>query len=554
MNKIRIANGGSGYAVGDQIYLQNKTNNSTFKALVTRVEDNTSAIETIRIIERGQSSSFQYANTIPTDIEENLARVYLSGTLSADDTNVYLNIVTEDQGAIQKVLISEIYDFEDFSLNTTMPYNIEGVTTSSGILVDKISSHQQNNVYHDFVPYALDAELDYSTDFKSLSNVVIESDSGSNAELEFNFKPLYQTAGFYEKLKGDLSGFTVLQDSIYFQVFSYEVLSSLSFDEWKSEFESLVHPTGLKPFNNVNTFEQTDGLPELTETNDVIYPADSFGYVLEEGVDVQDGVTLFTQDYVSEDFFLEDYVGAIEYEVSPSAGTPVASSIEFVEPVVFNDYILGQYNDITNDLINETMVDGQTYAIRGIYKKVFTVESGVDYAITVPVSSENGLNANDMFGNTLPNGTKVFHWNNEESQYDVTTTFSRGAWVNDTIRYNQGDEFIIRIDASGDPSYDISFDGIGNDDGVFVHFLGRDSASDKFERLGFGVILSPDLIVEYYDGYLTDGDEIIAEVEVVDPVRPEINPFDTFSGKHKVQNIEYLRKLDNDDQIVPYTS
>ena len=56
------------------------------------------------------------------------------------------------------------------------------------------------------------------------------------------------TEGSYLNQKGFLSAINKLQDSNYWQNFSYEVRSGISSTRWINEFLNLVHPAGLKLF------------------------------------------------------------------------------------------------------------------------------------------------------------------------------------------------------------------------------------------------------------------------------------------------------------------
>ena len=56
---------------------------------------------------------------------------------------------------------------------------------------------------------------------------------------------------WYENHKGFASDQNIIQDSDYWQAFSYEIISSVSRSEWQDAFTKFVHPAGLKMFNTL---------------------------------------------------------------------------------------------------------------------------------------------------------------------------------------------------------------------------------------------------------------------------------------------------------------
>ena len=55
----------------------------------------------------------------------------------------------------------------------------------------------------------------------------------------------------YTKRNGDLSGIDKIQDSYFWQDFSYQIKSAISTERWLDSFERLVHPAGMKFFVSV---------------------------------------------------------------------------------------------------------------------------------------------------------------------------------------------------------------------------------------------------------------------------------------------------------------
>jgi len=58
----------------------------------------------------------------------------------------------------------------------------------------------------------------------------------------------YASSSEYTKRNGDLSGIDKIQDSYFWQDFSYQIKSAISTERWIDSFERLVHPAGMKFF------------------------------------------------------------------------------------------------------------------------------------------------------------------------------------------------------------------------------------------------------------------------------------------------------------------
>jgi len=57
-----------------------------------------------------------------------------------------------------------------------------------------------------------------------------------------------QTTDLYTKRNGDLSGIDKIQDSFFWQDFSYQIKATISTERWINSFERMVHPAGMKFF------------------------------------------------------------------------------------------------------------------------------------------------------------------------------------------------------------------------------------------------------------------------------------------------------------------
>lgn len=70
----------------------------------------------------------------------------------------------------------------------------------------------------------------------------------SNIATQHTFGPVSSLQGSYEGTKGFVSNNIKLQDSDYWQDYSYEIRSGIQNTEWLNEYLRLVHPAGMKLF------------------------------------------------------------------------------------------------------------------------------------------------------------------------------------------------------------------------------------------------------------------------------------------------------------------
>ena len=70
----------------------------------------------------------------------------------------------------------------------------------------------------------------------------------------------------YSGDKNLLNTTTVLQDSYYYQDYSYVVRGTNSYDDWKPYFNKLVHPAGMAVFGEVDYFTESDANNKLGNT------------------------------------------------------------------------------------------------------------------------------------------------------------------------------------------------------------------------------------------------------------------------------------------------
>lgn len=85
--------------------------------------------------------------------------------------------------------------------------------------------------------------------------VSINSTAGTGFVGTLTQDTLRAVAGAFPNDKGQLSSTKVIQDSDYYQDFSYVIKSSLDIDKYKDLVLKLLHPAGMKMFGQVNIIE-----------------------------------------------------------------------------------------------------------------------------------------------------------------------------------------------------------------------------------------------------------------------------------------------------------
>jgi hypothetical protein len=332
---IDIVDGGVGYSIGDRLYLGGKEN-VTFQALVSRV-DSQGKILQANIQNYGTSSSVDYFSNIENDPEmiPNLSDVYLNGYLFEEEGEYYLHTRVDqypDQPDIDDshvFPISTLTPTEELRRHLGLIVDITGNISTEGINIARIHDRNGSILIHDFVYYNEEDvksedvilnfdndpryEIEYDAygfpyvvyDIAIQSSKVIDLDAYGDPiglpEFALTFGSVFQTDGFYANEKGRPSGFSVLQDSFYYQVFSYEINSTLPINEWKSQLEELIHPGGFKVFGRINSADE--GIVAQDPEGDIVLDPDFTppNITIYAGSDLTSSVNVVAQNYNYDD-------------------------------------------------------------------------------------------------------------------------------------------------------------------------------------------------------------------------------------------------------------
>ena len=255
VNGLLIDEKGSGYSVGDKIYISGYEGLS-FVAFVETVDDN-GGILTTRITDFGAS-------------------------------NTPLSVIYNNTTSQHYLLDFIFYDY---------PVDIEDIITQFGTAP--------------LVRYTIDTDnattsADYGLTTPSF-DIVVDTEGGSGAEFTIRYGAVSTYQGYYEGVKGQLSESIVLQDSKYYQKYSYEVRTAYTSDRWIQPLKKFAHPAGMEVVGNVYSFASFN--TGIKNYYIFVQSLDEPNYVLTEAPGITTSVIGFTQTYFlnSDMYFAEDY-------------------------------------------------------------------------------------------------------------------------------------------------------------------------------------------------------------------------------------------------------
>lgn len=164
--------------------------------------------------------------------------------------------------------MEEYYDylnregFASYELGHTIPENDIDVTSEKYLdaiqgeiakVVPNSNVVDRNTLYKRIVHYYRIKGTPESVDvfFQIMFDSLIEVYYPSDNLFKLSAGTYDYFSGDYTKRNGDLSGIDKIQDSHFWQDFSYQIKSSISTERWIDSFERLVHPAGMKFFISV---------------------------------------------------------------------------------------------------------------------------------------------------------------------------------------------------------------------------------------------------------------------------------------------------------------
>ena len=229
ISSLNIVNAGNNYKVNDVLTI---TGDTSFLAKVNKIKHG--ILDSYAIFDGGTGynpGDEVFTECSDVDTYYSMPKIYVS---SVDENGSILTLDIRYSG----------YGF--YSVPTVL--NISG--SGSGANIEFIS-HEAGAIKKIEI---LNCEIDYVQD----TQLDIESETGFGAEILVNTGKLFKSIPYYFKAGSFLSDEFKLQDSDYWQDYSYEIQSSITlesnvlaqFSEYKEVFQRLVHPAGFKLFNS----------------------------------------------------------------------------------------------------------------------------------------------------------------------------------------------------------------------------------------------------------------------------------------------------------------
>jgi hypothetical protein len=222
---------------------------------------------------------------------------------------------------------------------------VNGIDSNGGIIDISIANFgsgntplnvRELNTLEDY--YLIDfLTYQYSDDAQvgpSEVTININTDLGAGAELSINYGALATYSGYYDGVKGQLSESIVLQDSKFYQKFSYEVKTTKSTSQWIQPLKKIAHPSGMMVFGNVTLFQQVNvGIKNYYIFTNKLIPVT---YNITEAPGLTDSALAFIQDYFVNEgvYFAEDFFGVTAFN-NTSVIAPESTQQSFEsEPVI----------------------------------------------------------------------------------------------------------------------------------------------------------------------------------------------------------------------------
>lgn len=107
--------------------------------------------------------------------------------------------------------------------------------------------------------------------------------------------------GYYKSSKGFLSSDMYVQDGDYYQEYSYEVLSKISFDKYSDVFKSVMHTAGTKFFGSVLSIEEAEvkfSLDSIESQFELSFNASTDVDTVDDTIDISSTDTFVNGDIV----------------------------------------------------------------------------------------------------------------------------------------------------------------------------------------------------------------------------------------------------------------
>ena len=236
---------------GDEIYnlrgrqVQQKDPNGILRAYARVVDVETSAEDGIVISELYLSDifgEFGYDTPIQGTTEEGI-------TLTENVFPVVARLTVSSPGTAYQVGDRITLKPKD---PTTKPNGFGFLARVDSINVGNVTGSYENTEGVAFGEIATIRIINFGFNYDDLTQwqLLIDSNFGSGADISVTNGGQVNYPGYYSGTDGQISSNKKIQDSNYYQEFSYELKTEIAYDRWIDIIKSTIHPAGMKVFGN----------------------------------------------------------------------------------------------------------------------------------------------------------------------------------------------------------------------------------------------------------------------------------------------------------------
>lgn len=221
---VKVSKPGAGFRVGQVFEIRNTTGTGTLIKVI-RVDEN-GGLKHIQVIKFGVG----YLANFTTSLLPTSAISAISTTASTSST---YNVSVTDLGGGNEQYFSNIID-------PKVVLDEHGfISTADYVVAEWVDPSWAGTILREFSTQAKDAA----------------TSTQSPAIIEISLDAIARYPGYYETNDGFLSDSIFIQDSRYYQAFSYVTKISERLDKYKSAVKTMLHPAGMELFGE---YEITD--------------------------------------------------------------------------------------------------------------------------------------------------------------------------------------------------------------------------------------------------------------------------------------------------------
>lgn len=312
VTSIDVIEGGTNYQLDDEIVITDSGTGSRAKAKISKLASGQLNQVTIDNPGTGYDVGdiIKAQNTIGSNGYGFRARVYEVG-LSGE----ILRVKVEHGG----------YNYKKTTYGLVTSSGTGAILSLNGDSIGKIQRIQ-----------VTDGGIDYVNPNDVTISVI--SDSGVGADITPTITTIFTEPKRYQSSKSTPSGISKIQDSYYYQQYSYVIASDISPDRWLGQVKRIAHPAGTQLFGMYRLYGNMDLSLELDSTA----PTLTYTVTLSNQVDVE-------LEYSSSEF--------IELERFSTEVCPLGMTYSDLDDIKFLDtfnWTIGDFSELSIDDIESS--------------------------------------------------------------------------------------------------------------------------------------------------------------------------------------------------------